>query len=167
MGEDRDADPEQGGEDLRAEQAPVPLVGRMGDERDTGGHELGPCRLDLDREAVSRGACEREPVIEAGVLLVDELGLGDSGLEVDVPQRRGLLPVGLAPCQEAQEAALGRPPRGLADRRVVLGPVDRCSELAEQVLEGPLVLGDEDVAEIHEIGREMAPARAFLSRFSW
>ena len=48
VGQDRDGDPEQRRQDLGAEQPLVALVVRVGDERDAGRHELGPCRLDLD-----------------------------------------------------------------------------------------------------------------------
>ena len=151
MGEHRDADTEQRGQDLGAEQASVALVVRVGDERDAGRHELGPSRLDLDRGPVARCPHEAEAVVEARLLLVDELGLGDGGLEVDVPQRRRLVPVGLVARQQAEETSLRGPSRRLADRRVVLCPVDRGAQHAEQVLEGLLVLGDEQQAQLDEV----------------
>ena len=123
----------------------------MGDEGDARRHELGPGCLDLDRGAVAGSPREPDPVVEAGLLLVGELGLCDRGLEVDVPQRRGLVAVGLTTGQQPQEATLGGAPRRLADRRVVLGPVDRGAQLAEEVLEGLLVLGDEDAAQLDEV----------------
>ncbi len=90
-----------GRQHLGAEKGLVALVGGMGDQGDAGRDELGPGRLDLDGRAVSVGLGEAQPVVEARVLLVDELGLGDRGAEVDVPQRRRLLAVGLAPGQQA------------------------------------------------------------------
>ena len=151
MGENWDGYVEQRGQHLGAEQALIALIGRMGDERDAGRHQLRSSRLDLDGMAVVRRPHEAEPVVEARILLVDELGLGNRGLEVDVPQRRRLLPVGLTACQEAEETTLRRPSRHLADSRVVLGPVDRGAQLAEQPLEGLLVLGYEDVAQLDEV----------------
>ncbi len=151
VGENWDGYAEQRGQHFGTEQALVALIGRMGDERDTGRHQLRSSRLDLDGMAVIRGPHEAEPMVEARVLFVDQLGLGNRGLEVDVPQRRSLLPVGLIACQEAEETALRSSPRYLADRRVVLGPVDRGSELAEQPLKGLLVLSYEDVAQLDEV----------------
>ena len=78
----------------------------MGDERHTGRYQLRSSRLDLDWMACDPRPHEAEPVVEARVLLVDELGLGYRGLEVDIPQRRRLLPVGLVARQQAEEAAL-------------------------------------------------------------
>ena len=64
--------------------------------------------VSMSRSAPA-GAVEDQPVVGAGAFTVLQLGLGDGGLEVDVPQRGRLGGVGLAPCQEAQESPSGRP----------------------------------------------------------
>ena len=79
-------------------------------------------------------------MVVAGVLPGLELGLGDRGLEGDVPEGRCLLQVGLAAGEVAQERPLADLLRLRPDRRVVLVPVDREAERAPQVLEDLLVL---------------------------
>ena len=110
VGADLDLDAEQRRAHRRAEQRLVALVVGVGDEGDAGRDQLGPGGLDEDRLAVV-GAAERDAVVGAGHLAVLELGLGDRGAEVDVPQHRRLGLVGLAPRQVAQERPLGDPPR--------------------------------------------------------
>ncbi len=86
----------------------VALVVGVGDEGDAGGDQLGPGGVDDERVAAVPG--ERDPVVGAGLLPVLELGLGDRHLEADVPERRGLGLVGLAPGQVAQEGPLAGAP---------------------------------------------------------
>ena len=105
VGEDRHLDAEQRRADGGAEQVLVALVVRVRDERDAGGDQLGAGGLDVDR---SVGVVVRDPVVGAGVVAGLELGLGDGGLVGDVPQRRGVLLVGLAAGDVAQERALAR-----------------------------------------------------------
>ena len=106
-------------------------------------------------------------MVGAGVLPGLQLGLGDRGLEGDVPQGRRLLEVGLAAGVVAQEGALRRGLRLGADRRVVLLPVHRETERAPQRLEDLLVLLDEPLAQLDEVraaDRELA-LRVRLSQF--
>ena len=91
-------------------------------------------------------------MVGAGVLPGLELCLGDRRLEGDVPQRRRLLQVGLTAGEVAQERALADGLRLGPDRRVVLLPVDGEAEGSPQVLEDLLVLLDEDLAELDEVG---------------
>ena len=63
--------------------------------------QLRPGRVDQDVLAV--GAMESERVERPGAFPVRQLGLGDGGAEVDVPQRRGFGGIGLAPAQEVEE----------------------------------------------------------------
>ena len=90
-------------------------------------------------------------MVGAGVVPGLELGLRDRGLERDVPQGRGLLEVGLAPGEVAQERALGGDPGLGADRRVVLLPVHRQAEGPPQLLEHLLVLQHELLAQLDEV----------------
>ena len=123
---------EQRGEHLGAEQLAVALVVGMGDERNAGGDELGPCGLDHDvAGAVDPGELHR--VVGAGHLTVFQLGLRHRGAEVDVPQRGRLGLVRLTPSEVPQERALRDPLRGLADRGVGHRPVDRQPGAAPQV----------------------------------
>ena len=128
--------PEAGGEAL--------VVG-MGHQRHAGGHQLGAGGVDLD-------VVEAQAVVGAGPLAVLHLGLGHRRLVVDVPQRRGLGRVGLAPGQVAQEHALAGPAAAVVDGGVAPGPVHREAEPAPQRLEGLLVLGRQLVAQGDEIG---------------
>ena len=77
----------------------------MGDDRHATGQQLGPSRVDQQVAAVV-GAVEGDLVVGAGHVAVFQLGLGDGGAEVDVPQRRSVLLVGLATRQVAQERRL-------------------------------------------------------------
>ena len=83
----------------------VPVVVGVRDECDARRQQFGPGGVDRD---VTRtvGLVERECVVRTGTLAVLELGLRDGRLEVDVPQCRCLLRVGLAPGEVAEESAL-------------------------------------------------------------
>ncbi len=152
VGDDRDLDPEDRRGDGGAEQRLVALVVRVGDQRHDGGDQLGPGRLDPDGSAVDLSSTvEGDPVVVAGVLLRLQLGLGDRGLEGDVPERGGLLQVGLVAGQVAQERALRGDPAVLADGAVQVVPVDGQPDLAEERLERHLVLGGEALAELDEV----------------
>ena len=84
-------------------KVPVPLVVGMGDEGHAARDELGAGGLDVHRPV---GAVEGDPVVVAGVVAGLELGLGDGGLEGDVPEAGGLGLVGLAAPDVAQERLL-------------------------------------------------------------
>ncbi len=136
--------------DRGAEQRLVPLVVGMGDERHAGGEEFGSRGVDLDRVAPV-GAGERDLVVGARTLAVLHLGLRDRGAEVDVPERRCLLAVGLAAGDVAQERPLAGTTRALVDGGVLVVPVDRQTEALEQVFEDLLVEFDQFVAELEEV----------------
>ena len=149
VGEDRDLDAEDRRGDRGPEQRLVALVVRVGDQRDHAGDQLGARGLDVHRLAV--GTVEGHPVVVAGVVPGLELGLGDGGLEGDVPQGRRLLQVGLAAGEVAQEGLLADQLGLRADRRVVLAPVHGEAQRAPQLLEDLLVLLDEALAELDEV----------------
>ena len=152
MGDDRDLDAVQRGAHRGAEQRLVPLVVGVGDERDARGEQLGPGGVDLDRAvAVGRRRANGDLVVGAGPLAVLHLGLGDGGAEVDVPQRRRFLAVGLAAGEVAQERPLAGAARALVDGGVLQRPVDRQAEAAQQRLEDLLVGLDELVAQLEEV----------------
>ncbi|HVM14541.1 MAG TPA: hypothetical protein VM287_09440 [Egibacteraceae bacterium] len=150
VGQDRHPDAEQGRDRLRAEQRLVPLVVGMGDEGDARRDQLRPGGVDLDARAVR--PAEADVVVGARQLAVLQLGLGDGGLEVDVPQRGGHRLVCLTLGQQAQEPPLGRPLSLGADRRVGHAPVDGQAEVAPQLFEGLLVLDGQADAQLDEVG---------------
>jgi hypothetical protein len=88
-----------------AEVRLVALVVGVRDQSDAGGEEFWTGGVDLDR-AVSVGSCERDLVVGARAFAVFHLGLRDGGAEVDVPEGRCLLAVGLAAGDVAQERPL-------------------------------------------------------------
>ena len=164
VGEHRDLDAEDRRGDRGAEQRLVALVVGVGDQRDHRGDQLGTGRLDVDGAV---GAVEGDAVVVPGVLARLELGLRDRGLEGDVPEGRRLLQVGLAAGEVAQERALADLLRLGPDGRVVLRPVDREPERAPQVLEDLLVLHDEPLAQLDEVGpadRDLALRVGLLRR---
>ncbi len=121
----------------------------MRDQRDAGRQQLGPRRLDLDRRtAVTR---ELQLVVRAGLLAILELGLGNRGPEVDVPQRRRFELVGAVLAQQVQERQLRHALRGPADGGVGHRPVDREPELPPQRLERLLVLDGQALAQRDEV----------------
>ena len=128
-----------------AEARPEARVVGMRDQRDARGDQLRSRGVDLD-------VVESHTVVRALQLAVLELGLGDGGLEVDVPERGRLRPVGLASCQVAEERTLGHAAGVVADRRVVLSPVDREPEVAPDLLERLLVLLHQPLAQLDEVG---------------
>ena len=148
VGQHGNLDAEQRRADGGAEQVLVALVVRVGDERHARGDQLRTRGLDVDGAA---RVVVGHPVVRAGIVAGLELGLGDGGLVRDVPQRGGVLLVRLAAGDVAQEGALGDGLRLRADRRVLLGPVDRQAEGAPQALEDLLVLDDELVAQVDEV----------------
>ena len=145
---DLDAEHRRGGRG--AEQLLVALVVGVRDERDGRGDQLGPGGLDVERGAV--GGVVGHPVVGAGVLARLDLGLGDRGAVGDVPDRRGLGEVGLTAGEVAQERALADLPRLAPGGGVGLRPVDRQAEGAPEVLEDLLVLLDQLLAELDEVG---------------
>jgi hypothetical protein len=68
---------------------------------------------------------EGETVIRRLLFAILELGLGDRGAEVDVPQRRRERLIRLAALEVAQERELARADGVVRDRAVRLRPVDR------------------------------------------
>ena len=129
MREDRHGHVEERRPHLAAEQRLVALVVRMRDQRDAGRQQL--------RAASSRSRSRSPPltdeaqlVVRARLLAILELGLGDGGAEVDVPQRRRLELVGAILAQQVEEGELRHALRGAADRRVGHRPVDRQARAA-------------------------------------
>jgi hypothetical protein len=96
-------------------------------------------------------ARERDLVVGARAFAVFHLGLRDGGAEVDVPEGRCLLAVGLAAGDVAEERPLAGAARALVDRGVVVAPVDRQPEPLEELLEDQLVHLDELVAQFEEV----------------
>ena len=150
VGQHRHLGPEQRGAHGRPQQAGEAAVVGVDDQGHTGGQQLRPGRLDLDTLA------EPHPVGHALDLAVLQLGLGDGGVEVDLPQGGGVGLVGQALGQQAQERPLGGPPGLLADGGIGQRPVDRQPQPAEDGLEGLLVLHGELAAELHEVGPDTA-----------
>ncbi len=148
--DDRHLDVEQRRPDSAAEERLVARVVGMGDDRNARGDELGASRLDVDGFAVAR-LREPDAVVRAGTFAVLELGLRDRGLEVDVPESRGLRQVRVAVAQQAQERALRRAAGLRADRRVRLAPVDREADPGPQLEVGLLELLGELGAERDEV----------------
>ena len=143
-------DVEDRGAHGRAEERLVPVVVRVGHERDARGEQFGTRRLDVD---VARAVAlvERDAVVRGLLVAVLELGLRDRRAEVDVPQRGRERLVRLAALEVLEERALARADRVVRDRAVGLGPVDAQAELAPQILEVLLVLDGEALAQLDEV----------------
>ena len=94
---------------------------------------------------------ERDLVVGARTLAILHLGLRDGGAEVDVPQCRRLLAVGLAASDVAEEGPLTGSARPLVDGRIAVVPVDRQPEPLQEGLEDLLVHLDEFVAQLEEV----------------
>ena len=142
VGEDGHLHTEQRCGDGGAEQGLVARVVGMGDHRDAAGQQLWSRRVD-DQIALPVHAMERELVVGARYLTVFHLGLRHGGAFVDVVQRGGVLLVGLAALEVAQERELAGAARTGADGGVQQAPVDRQTEPAEQLLEDLFVdVGD-------------------------
>jgi hypothetical protein len=105
MGENRNLDIEQRRADGRVEIRLVTVVVGVGHEGDAGRKQFRSGCLD-DEIAAAIGLVECDRVISRRAFPFLEFRLRDGGLEVDVPQRRGVLAVGLAPGKVAQEGAL-------------------------------------------------------------
>ena len=95
---------------------------------------------------------EPDAVVGAGPLTVLQLGLGDRGAEVHVPERGGGALDHLASGRQAQEAPLGHPLGPVRDGGIGVRPVHRQAQHPPEVLEDLLVLGGELVAQGHEVG---------------
>jgi hypothetical protein len=159
--EDGNRNPEQRCDGPTAEQLLVALVVRVGGDRDAGGQELGAGGGDHER---SPALDSEAHVVECAPLrAVLDLGLGDRGSEVHVPQGRGLDLVDVATAVEIEEAPLGQPPAVGADRRVLEAPVHGQAEPLPQVLEGLLVLDGQGEAQLDEV-RARDPTSRLLSR---
>ncbi len=148
VGEDRDRGAEQGRPRGAADELAVAVVVRVGEEGDAGRDQLRPSGLDQQPVA----AAEAHPVHRSPGLAVLELGLGDRGAEVDVPEGRRLGLVHVPGDEVSEEGRLGNPLRERPDRRVGHRPVDRETEPAPKLLEGALVLGGQPQAEVDEVG---------------
>ncbi len=156
---DRQANAEERRDRLAAEERPVALVARVGDQGDAGRDQLGAGGVDLD---AALGMAEADAVVGAADLAILDLGLGHRRVVVDVPEGGRLHLVGEIPGQQAQEGALRHPPRHLADGGVGQRPVDRQPEPAPEILEGLLVDLGQLEAEVDEVAarhREQLPAR--------
>ncbi len=151
MGDHRNLDAVQRCAHGGAEDRLVALVVGMGHQGDTRGDENRAGGVD-DHVAGAVGARETDLVIRARALTIFEFGLGDGGLEVDVPQRGCFLRVGLAAGEIAQEGALAHTSASLVDGGVEIRPVDRESETAEEIFEDLLVLVCELFAQLDEVG---------------
>ena len=156
MGEHGHARAEQRRQRLAADEPALALVVGVGEQRHARGDQLGAGRLDQVTAPPSGAdlrpaAPEAHAVHRARALAVLELGLGDGGLEVDVPQRRRLQLVGLAAGEQPEERALGDPLGERADRRVGHRPVDRQAEPAPQRLEHLLVALGQAQAQLDEV----------------
>ncbi len=106
MGEDRDFDLKERGDDGGANEPLVARVFRMGDKRNAARDHLRSRGLYLDR-ALRVRSCEGDAVVGAGPFAVLELGLGDGGAKVDVPKGWRDSRVDLAAAEHREEAALG------------------------------------------------------------
>ena len=135
--------------DRRPEQRLVALVVGVGDQRTTGGQQFGTSGLDQHLAAV--GTMEVQRVVEAVVLPRLELGLGDRGLEGDIPQRRSVRQIGLTARVVVQECPLGDRLCLVRDRAVQRVPVDRQADMAPQILEDLLVDGRQLETQLHEV----------------
>lgn len=149
MGDDRDLHPEQRRGHRRPEEVLVALVVGVRDERDDGRDELGAGRLDVDGGAVE--PVEGHPVVVPRVVAGLELGLGDSGLEGDIPQAWRLGGVGLTAGEVAQEGLLRGRAGVVVDGAVGDAPVEREAHPPEERLEGLLVLDRQLVAQLDEV----------------
>ena len=149
MSQNRHLDLEQRGVDFLAEVLLVTFVIRVGDQRGASGQQLGAGGLDVDWGAVLKA--ESHLVVEARVFAGLKLGLSHCGLEGHVPQAGGVLLVGLATSEVAQEGLLSHAPRVLADGVVGLRPVDGQAQLAPQGLEQLLILSSQTLAQLDEV----------------
>ena len=149
MRQNRHLDLEQRGVDVLAEVLLVAFVVRVGDQRGAGRQQFGAGGLDVDRGAVLKA--EGHLVVEAGVFARFELGLGHGGLEGHIPQAGGVLLVGLATGEVAQEGLLGHTLRALTDGVVGLRPVDGQTQLAPQGLKQLLILSSQTLAQLDEV----------------
>ena len=157
MREHRNAHAEQRRLQLAAGQVPPALVIGVREHGHTRRDQLRARRFDLSARAIGRrGAVgderERDTMHRTRTLAVLQLGLGDRGAKVNVPQRGGLQLVGLTAGEQTQEGALRDPLRELPDRRVGQRPVDRQAEPPPQLLEGALVGLGESQAQLDEVG---------------
>jgi hypothetical protein len=148
--EDRHLDVEYGGPHGGSEQRLVSLVLGMRDECDARREKLGASGLDV-HVAGAVALVECHAVVRGRLVAILELGLGDGGAEVDVPQRRGEGLVRLTALEVAQESELAGPDRVVRDRAVGLGPVDAEAELTEELLERHFVLHGERLAQLDEV----------------
>ena len=76
----------------------------------------------------------------ARTLAVFQLGLGNRSAEINIPQRRCLLRVGLIARQVAQERRLACAASVIADGCVQQRPVDRQSKATEQIFKDFFIL---------------------------
>ena len=146
--DDGNLDVEERGADRGAEQRLVALVVGMRDQRDAGGQQLRPGRLDEDGAVC---AVERHAVVGARLLAVLQLGLRHRGAEGDVPQGRSERLVRLAALDVAEERQLGGVDRLPADGAVGLRPVHGEAERAPERLELLLVLLSQPLAQLDEV----------------
>src|SRR5271155_2776000 len=98
MFDDRHSSLEQRCENLGADNGAVAGVVWVCNQCNTGAEELGTGGVDL--HAPSLHFPEDEAVVCAGSLSLLELGLRHGGVEVDIPQGRGLGLIGAALLQE-------------------------------------------------------------------
>ena len=137
------------GDRIFAEELLVPIIVGVRDNRDAGAEKLGAG--GRDQELAAAFDPEAEIVEEALPGPVLDLGLGDSGLEVDVPHIGRLEVIDLSLFHQIEEAELRDLPAVVVDGRVLLGPIEGQSEVAPQVFERLLVLGRDQPARLDEV----------------
>ena len=150
VGQHGDFDAVQRGENGAAEQRLVADVVGVRDERHAGSQQLRAGGVD-QHVAGSVGLVEGDLVVGGGPVAILHLGLGDGGLEVDVPHRGGVMAVRLISGEVAQEGTLADAAAALVDRGVQQIPVDAQPEPAEQTFEHLLVDLDQLVAQLQEV----------------
>ena len=107
-------------------------------------------------------------VIGAGAFFVDDFGLGDGGLEIDVPHDGAFGVVDLVFFEEVEEAELADAAAVLVDGGVFLVPVVGEAEAGPEALEGVFVFPGDDLAELDEVAAaDGFGCRPFPPRFDF
>ncbi len=150
VGFHRNLDPEEGGANGLAEEVLVAGVVGVGDQRDTGGNQLGPGGHNGDRLVIG-GAVEGDLVVGRGLVAVLQFRLGYRRAERDVPQSGSVRLVGLAAGEIAQKSGLRGALRVVVDGPVGETPVDAESQGAPEVLKLLFVFDGEFFAQLDEV----------------
>ncbi len=150
MRKDRYLDIEQRRAHGGAKERLVTLIVRVGNKGDARRYKNRTRRFD-DDVAGAVGLVKCDCVVCTRSLSVFKFGLCDRCAEVDVPECRCFLRVCLTPLQVAQEGALRNTARAIIDGGVQIFPINRQTELAEQILEHFFVLSSELFAQLDEV----------------